>query len=367
MHDLNESEEEMALWAPFQLVLVWAWEMFLKLQPERNLVGVGEPRLAQWHEVKKLQYGNLQAALDSAGEHFSWRPYATKMDNTCVLSKLCREKADWVSVNPDLDEELESFARCLRPSELVGVEYGHCIEQYLPHRVARQFGMDQDLPGNVVRFNVNNTIAWKSYNKPISFGKLYIPSRFFSPEVTLRYFEWCNQSKLGGQDEVKSVGRQRKEREDSDICCPLGFSPKCDDVEDRDSDQQDKLALKEMFKSQEIDEKANREVLRDGSPLLGIEEMGHIKEPVEETMQKQVATGVKTAMEDENKSEEELKENGGESQLSSEFNLNRVKALDARVAKLEKLIAEMKAARANRLLGNQKIKAIKEEHPYDPW
>ncbi|KAJ0046034.1 hypothetical protein Pint_04185 [Pistacia integerrima] len=48
-----------------------------------------------------------------------------------------------ISVDPNLSEELQSFAHCLTVSELLGFE---CIERYLPHRVAMQFGMDQDLP-----------------------------------------------------------------------------------------------------------------------------------------------------------------------------------------------------------------------------
>ena len=63
-------------------------------------------------------------------------------------------------------------------------------------------------------------------------------------------------------------------------------------------------------------------------------------------------------MEDEKKNEE-VKENAGENEVCSEFDLDRVKALDARVAKLEKLIAETKAARDNKILGNQNIIAIK--------
>ena len=82
-------------------------------------------------------------------------------------------------------------------------------------------------------------------------------------------------------------------------------------------------------------------------------------------MQNEVATGVKQAMKDGKRSQE-VKKNGGESQLSSEFDLNRVEALDARVAKLEKLIVEMKAARANKLLGSQNIEAIKEVDRYGP-
>ncbi|KAJ0100994.1 hypothetical protein Patl1_04240 [Pistacia atlantica] len=76
-----------------------------------------------------------------------------------------------ISVDPNLSEELQSFAHCLRVSELVGFE---CIEQYLPHRVAMQFGMDQDLPPPVARINKTPSIAWNYYSKPICYD-LYIP------------------------------------------------------------------------------------------------------------------------------------------------------------------------------------------------
>ncbi|KAJ6776478.1 PROTEIN MAIN-LIKE 2 [Salix koriyanagi] len=46
------------------------------------------------------------------------------------------------------DGELHSFVICLHASELVGLD---CKDSYLPHRVAMQFGMDQDLPGVSVR------------------------------------------------------------------------------------------------------------------------------------------------------------------------------------------------------------------------
>ncbi|GAV68630.1 PMD domain-containing protein, partial [Cephalotus follicularis] len=111
------------------------------------------------------------------------RPY-TKTLNNWDFPKFYEGKGMWVSVDPDLDDELQSFARCLRGSELVGL---NCIEQYLPHRVAKQFGLDQDLPGYVARANDSansREIAWSNYSRPISDVKLYIPSRLFEADVT---------------------------------------------------------------------------------------------------------------------------------------------------------------------------------------
>lgn len=53
----------------------------------------------------------------------------------------------------------------LEDSKLLGLD---CIEQYLPHHEAIQFGMDQDLPARVARVNESCWITWKYYSKPIT-------------------------------------------------------------------------------------------------------------------------------------------------------------------------------------------------------
>jgi hypothetical protein len=55
---------------------------------------------------------------------------------------------------------------------LVGFD---AIEQYLPHRVAMQFGMDQDVPSYVPKFNETESVVWKNYFRPISNKNLYFP------------------------------------------------------------------------------------------------------------------------------------------------------------------------------------------------
>jgi hypothetical protein len=50
----------------------------------------------------------------------------------------------WATVGFCLNDEL--MARCVWVSMLGG---GGCSEQYLPHRVAMQFGTDEDLQGCV--------------------------------------------------------------------------------------------------------------------------------------------------------------------------------------------------------------------------
>ncbi|KAK2639623.1 hypothetical protein Ddye_027418 [Dipteronia dyeriana] len=131
-----------------------------------------------------LRVENVRTVLDSAKESFDWRPYAKTLKNW-NFPKFYAEKEMWVSVDPDHCEEVESFARCLRISELVG---RGCVEHYFPHRVAMQFGLDQDLPACVAQVN--------DYSKPISDANLYVPPRLYEADVTTRYLDWWNESVL---------------------------------------------------------------------------------------------------------------------------------------------------------------------------
>jgi hypothetical protein len=221
------------LWAPFDLVQLWIWERFPALRPTPNLIKDGEPRVARWHKVKKLNIDKVGFVIDSEeGDGFQWRPYAAGLENW-LPPKLYRDEEEWVSIGPDLDEEVASFARCLRASELVGQK---CIEQYLPHRVAMQFGMDQDIPGCVPRFNMNVEAAWSNYCRPIADEQLYLPARLFESDVTERYLKWWNQSMVVQEDAIKHFVRRPRNRrrfgqvyggkvEDSHVSVPPGFPP----------------------------------------------------------------------------------------------------------------------------------------------
>ena len=156
--------------------------------------------MARWDKVNGLKVENVRLSLELAGEGFLWRPNAMAMGGW-KFPKFYSEKEIWVPVGPVLDEELLSFARCMRVSELV--EFGY-IEQYLPHRVAMQFGMDQDLPGFVPRLNEFLDVAWNDYSKPISDEKLYIPPRLFKAGITARYLDW-KQSMFDQQETSKSI------------------------------------------------------------------------------------------------------------------------------------------------------------------
>ncbi|CAI9760433.1 unnamed protein product [Fraxinus pennsylvanica] len=140
----------------------------------------GELRLARWKGLKKLDIGNVRPAINYAGETFLWRPYALAVHNWSI-PKLYKEKEDWV-VGNDIDSELESLARCLRPYKLVWID---CQEPYNPHRVAMQFGLDQDLPGWISRDNISRDIAWYNFTGPLSYDNwIYLLSRLSESDVT---------------------------------------------------------------------------------------------------------------------------------------------------------------------------------------
>ncbi|KAI9187042.1 hypothetical protein LWI28_023647 [Acer negundo] len=206
-HFENEQDSSalaITLHSPLQLLVqIWAWERFLELRPKPNLIQIGEPRFAQWHKTM-LRVENVRTVLDSAEESFEWRPYAKTLKNW-NFPKFYAKKEIWVSVDPDCCEELESFARCLRVSELVS---RGCVEHYFPHRVAMQFGLDQDLPACVPQVN--------DYSKPIGDANLYVPPRLYEADVTTRYLDWWMESVLhlqaakGGVLLLKRIFRSSK-------------------------------------------------------------------------------------------------------------------------------------------------------------
>ncbi|KAJ6301085.1 hypothetical protein OIU77_015401 [Salix suchowensis] len=244
--DNNDRKSELTIWSPFHIVQVWAWERFTNLQSKPNVTGFQVPRLARWHNVNSSPLRNVRLALDSEGS-FQWRPYATAVESLCY--KIYGDEEKWVLV--DFDEELKSFTRCMRACELVGIG---CVEQYSPHRVAMQFGMDQDLPGPVKRRNETQELSWKRFNKQIKNAILYIPSRHHKPDVTLRYLEWWKQSEFWAKDgsgnpkssEILAPSFKGKKLDHYPLY-PPGFPPKCHHVDVLDSDEEDGLTLKELF------------------------------------------------------------------------------------------------------------------------
>jgi len=229
---------EVTLQSPFYLVQIWVWERFKNLQPQPMLINRGDPLLFRWHRVQALEIDNVKLELDSAIDDFLWRPYFRYADECGVFYP---NDAFLVPFKRDLDKQMLSFVICLRVSELVGFD---SIEQYLPHRVAMQFGMDQDVPSYVPRFNETKFIAWKGYCRLISDTNLYFPPRLYEADVTTRYAMWWKQSILGHVDFVKNiVKRKRSEssrkhrahvektnRSINDVGVPPGFPPNLVDI-----------------------------------------------------------------------------------------------------------------------------------------
>ncbi|KAK1283644.1 hypothetical protein QJS10_CPB21g00912 [Acorus calamus] len=144
---LLEQEEKLFIaYAPFQLLQLWLWERFHSLRP-RNSPSPSrepnEPRATRWSNLPPKSHGGWVDTLLNMPGSFTWRPYR-------VESPI---EAD------------ASFSRCVKPCELVGLD---CIEQYLPHRVARQFGFDQCLPAQVPRANADWESAWASYDVEVT-------------------------------------------------------------------------------------------------------------------------------------------------------------------------------------------------------
>ncbi|XP_071906334.1 uncharacterized protein [Coffea arabica] len=194
MQNVNEQDKilELLISAPFQLVQIWILERFLTLLPKPVTLEHGQPRFAKWSGLRMEDMIDVSLSIDEAADFFLWRPYAIGCKNS-LPHYIYKEKEHWVLVGSDMDEDLEALVRCLRVSELVGIE-SDCIMQYLPHRVAMQFGFDQGLPGQVTRANLNISLAWENYTRTVRDERLYIPSRLFEPDVTTQYLVWWRKS-----------------------------------------------------------------------------------------------------------------------------------------------------------------------------
>ncbi|CAI9088442.1 OLC1v1022769C1 [Oldenlandia corymbosa var. corymbosa] len=186
---------EVSISAPFQLVQIWTWERFVSLRPNPLPFETDQPRFAKWHNLRLKDIGDVKLSIEKAGDLFLWRPYAVGSKSLLVPHGIYKEEARWLTVGSSIDEEQEVLLRWLTISELVGID-SNCIEQYLPHRVAMQFGLDQDVPGPVARVNSSQIMAWENYNREIRDGRLYVPSRLFESDVTTRYLQWWKNCRI---------------------------------------------------------------------------------------------------------------------------------------------------------------------------
>ncbi|CAL9218442.1 unnamed protein product [Arabidopsis halleri] len=201
---------EIDLSSLFKLVNVWIWERFRALQPKPNLLVKSEPRLARWHDLKQ-RASNARWTLGNSNS-FEWRPY-TKTVKNWDFPQFYPEKAMWVTLVPNLDDEFISFARCIKVAELVGIQN---VEHYFPNRVASQFGMLQDAHCPVNRNNLSREAAWNDYYKPIDDLALYIPSRSAISSDTRMF---CDQRRKGVVGSAKTF---RTSIGDDSSCVPSG-------------------------------------------------------------------------------------------------------------------------------------------------
>ena len=359
-----DTEEVLTISAPFQLVQLWAWERFPALRPSPISISQREPRPARWSKLKKVSIENVRLAIDTAGESFQWRPYAIAANHNWLFPKFYEEKEQWVSVDAALDKELESFALCLRVCELLGL---HCIQQYLPHRVAMQFGIDQDLPGHVARYNMSPGIAWSHYNRSIGDSKLYIPPRLFEADITMRYFEWWKQSMSAKKDAIKNfVTRPRDSRriprvysgkmENYNVFVPPSSFVECfkmDTVKETKllgTLSEKRLAIDVKPLPVSVSQKMSHSTADDGAPekdLLMIPEAKDIQSEGLMGEAEKILTDV-TVREVEHTTNivVHVKENDGKSSSYCKTEMPGLE-LEARISRLERAVAALKAARAN--------------------
>ncbi|ONK54775.1 uncharacterized protein A4U43_UnF11630 [Asparagus officinalis] len=169
--------------APMNIVQLWLWERFLPLRPNlKSLMSPDTPRASRWSmSGKAMDFSSAMEVLESPDE-FQWRPYVDEL----------KHEGRWYFSCETHDEDLLSFAKCLRACALVGLD---CIEQYQPHRVAMQFGLDQDIPKFVPRVNDSWEAAWKTYDISSKNVKFYVSPGFFSADVTVEYSTWWRNMK----------------------------------------------------------------------------------------------------------------------------------------------------------------------------
>ncbi|CAN6323441.1 unnamed protein product [Urochloa humidicola] len=172
--------------APAHILQLWVWERFPELRPElASSPAPGDhdmPRAARWHAVVNRFSSKHVHAVFMLPKEFEWRPYGN-----CSFFALQPEIAgSWIrSQDITTSEALLSFARCLHACELVGM---NCVELYSPHRVARQLGFDQDIPGEVSCGSSDWEKAWNTYNIEAESSMFIVPNH--KPGVSVQYAQW---------------------------------------------------------------------------------------------------------------------------------------------------------------------------------
>ncbi|KAG8386142.1 hypothetical protein BUALT_Bualt03G0118300 [Buddleja alternifolia] len=254
----KRDKSRVTVWAPFQLVQLWAWERFPSLGPIPNALKCEEPRAARWHRLRKPKGNDIMKGLDCSGKTFQWRPYTTVLRNW-DFSKFYWENEEYVVlVESNVDMKLDSFARCLRLSELVGMD---CVEHYFPHRVAMQFGLDQDIPGHVCMSNQSPRIAWDDYIRPITYSGFYIPPRLLESDVTTKYVEWWNQTTVVAENSKEIVAKDRMVEVEDHI----------EGTIETHIDEDDELTIAEAMRRRKMHLNVENDIVVNQTPFSGPE------------------------------------------------------------------------------------------------
>ncbi|XP_029128507.1 uncharacterized protein LOC109805304 isoform X2 [Cajanus cajan] len=343
---------EVTLWAPFQLVQVWALERFPALQPLPSVIEQGQPMMAKWHKVKVF----LKFTFDilRGGNDFVWRPYVNSPPLT-----LSNEEDMWVCNNPNFSDELEAFGRCLRVSELVGMK---CLEQYCPNRVAMQFGMDQDIPGMLSHYNEN---PWISYCQPVMDSNLYIAlSACHQPNVTSRYYRWLKQSYPVKEEDMHDyhvvssskyfvpLSSGKKEGEGS-YGPPPGFSSQIKREQAKDFDEDGKLSVIDLSSGSSEDRCFDAEEVGRGRALSSPQYVVFPSSVEGARIDKDDGNGVII--------QNSFCDGNGVSDIEGEDAtlcvIDRASNLESRIGKVERVIAKLKAAKFGHKVQNIGVKA----------
>jgi hypothetical protein len=189
-NSLSSSSPARAGGAPIHILQLWVWERFQELRPQAGSSpgpngNDGVPaRAARWHNVRKTSLSpRYIRAVFKLPKKFEWMPYGASPFGLPPGNGGRQVHGQDIAGS----QELLSMAQCLRPCELVGID---CIQQYCPHRVARQLGFDQDVPGNVPRVNSDPQAAWATYKVEPKSVAFIVPHG--DPGVTVEYERWWN-------------------------------------------------------------------------------------------------------------------------------------------------------------------------------
>ncbi|KAF7087986.1 hypothetical protein CFC21_091143 [Triticum aestivum] len=192
--------------APLQILQLWVWERFPELRPEKKVSAHnndnGVPaRAAKWHNVRELLDPRYIHAVFMSPGRFEWMPYGSSSFGVPPGNGGRRVHGQDIARS----EELLAMALCLHPCELVGID---CIEQYCPHRVARQLGFDQDVPGDVCRVNSDPVAAWSTYKIEARSFAFIFPNR--DAGVTVEYARWWEPYSSACAAHVANAARTKK-------------------------------------------------------------------------------------------------------------------------------------------------------------